>query len=403
MPRIASGDKSGGGFTGTVQVIADRIADEILQATEWRPEAVRVVFAQKDNPKKEFSWAVDIENPDLRPFTSNKPQGEAALRKELKGRLDTLPRWAFIKNNFINQFEAPIGIHTGYLDDFFQYTNAQGTQRCIIRIRNKEGYTSTINCPWPKIECRVGDTPEEDWLGPEKELNAGKGPFPYLIKLGLNWKQWTDVDLEQAAALWPKHYDKDMLPVEPYFQDTENLTPEILAAVHKHGLKPVQWEVVPDDDYTLSLTKDGMFYALTPIIIEGSPEDKAYQDERVVFYEMWDNLTKVIHGADARFATLAGKATPEGAQVIRGLIVPVIHQKPDIVKLFVDGEPKARLPVEHDDWRTNGLVFLDLMAERLMQADAAALCDDPAALLEWVAANMPEMADDLTIDEGEEF
>ena len=403
MPRIASGDKTGGGFTGTVQVVADRIADEILQATEWRPEAVRVVFAQKDNPKKEFSWAVDIEDPDLRPFTSNKPQGEDALRKELKGRLDTRPRWAFVKNNFVNQFEAGVGVHTGYLDDFFQYTNAKGDKRCIVRVRSKEGYTSTINCPWPDIECRVGETPEDDWIGPEKELNAGKGPFPYLIKLGLDWQRWTNVDLEEAAALWPGHYNKDMVSVDSYFQDVDNLSPEILAAVRKHGLKPVQWEVVPDDDYTLSLTKDGMFFALTPIVIEGSPEDTAYQTERAVFYEMWDNLTKVIHGDDARFATVAGKPTPEGTHVIKSLIVPTVRQKPEIVKYFVDGEPKARFPIEREDWRTNGLVILDLMAERVMKDDPAALCEDHATFQDWLKENVPELEDDLTVDEGVEF
>ena len=61
---------------------------------------------------------------------------------------------------------------------------------------------------------------------------------------------------------------------------------------------------------------------------------------------------------------------------------------------------------EHEDWRTNGLVLLDLMAERLMQLeDPASLCDpnDSAPLLDWAAENMPELEDDLTVDEGVEF
>jgi len=413
MPRIESGTGDQiKGVSGKMQVIPDRVVEEILQATEWRPEAVRVVFTLKDNPTKEVSWAVPIEEPDLRPFSSQVPQGEPALRRELQGKLDTSPRWANLRNNFIDCFLAPPGTHIGTLHDFSLYTKkSTGELRCWIHLITREGLWTSFTTPWNAIECRVGQTAAEDWLGPEKELNSGKGPFPYLIKCGLDWKRWTEVELEQAPALFPKHYDSDMIPVEPYFHNIEDLTPEILAATRRHGLKPVQWEVVPDDEWVLTITKDGFFYALTPIVIEGSPEDKAFQDTKTVFLELWENFSRVLlDKPDLPFLIEEGeddgKPTEDVKPVIRGVLVPLIRAYPDTVKLFQGGVPRARFPIKHEDWRTNGLAVLSFVAERLMKEQELfqiVNLDDPATLLEWAAANVPELADDMSVDEGEEF
>ena len=121
---------------------------------------------------------------------------------------------------------------------------------------------------------------------------------------------------------------------------------------------------------------------------------------------MWDNLTKAIRGEKASFAFGTGKPTDDGAKVIRGFIVPAVRQKPEIVKFFVEGEPKAQFPIEREHWRTNGLVFLDLMAERLIKTESLSLCDpdDQAPFLDWLADHMAkELKDDMSVDEGEVF
>ena len=408
MSRVSAGTEDQiKGTSGKLEVVADRLADDILEAQEWRPEALRVVFKIHGSPKEEVSWAIPIESPNLFPYTSNVPQGEAALRKTINGMLDTRPRWANVYNGFINQWLAPPGTHIGKLDNIRGGVSADtGKVWSFIRLKTREGFTASFPAGWPeKLEKKVGDTPREDWIGPEPEFNSGKSPFLYLCQLGLDWERWTKVDLEEAPALFNGHYDSDGRQVAPYFENIEDWSLELMAACKLHGLKSVQFKTDVHPKHGLGIVKPQgkYFFALTPVIIEGSPEDKAYQDERVVFYEMWDNLTKVVKGDKARFATVAGKPTPEGAEIVRGLIVPAVRLQPEIVKYFVDGEPKARFPVEHEDWRTNGLVVLDLMAERLMKTDVAALCGDVDAFTAWLAENVPELADDLTVDEAEEF
>ena len=410
MPRVASGTKDQmSGTTGKLQVIADRVSDKLLDATEWRPEAIRVVLTLQTDPEKEVSWAVPIESPDLRPYSTLVPQGEPALRRALNGALDTRPRWVDVYNNFVNHFLAPPGEHIGTLDDFHQFTRkSDGALRCSFRLVTKEGLVSQFTTPWPAIECRKGETPEGDWMGPEKELNEGTGPFPYLCTLGLDWKRWTDVELEQAVALFDGHFAENMDPIKSYFQDIDDLTPEIFAAVKRHGLKPVQWEVVPHDTFTLSITRGQFFFELTPVVVEG---DESFQAVKIVFLELWENFSRVLlekpklefliqEGEDE------GKPTEDAKTVIRGVLVPLIRAYPDTVKLFRDGVPKAGFPVKREDWRTNGLAVLSFVAERLMAEQELfqiVNLDDPASLLAWCEENVKELRDDMSVDEGEEF
>ena len=412
MSRVSAGTEDQiKGTSGKLEVIADRLTDEILEAQEWRPEALRVVFKVKGGTQ-EVSWAIPIEKPDLRPYSTKRPPSEAVLRREITGMLDTAPRWANVYNGFINRWLAPPGTHIGKLDDIRHGVSKDtGKVWSFIRLRTKEGLTATFPAGWPEnLQKKVGDKPREDWIGPRDELNNGKSPFYYLVQLGLDWDRWTDVELEEAEALFPGHHNADMVSIDPYFQDIDDWSLELLAACKRHGLMPVQFKTEIHPKHGLSIVKGNIWFTLTPVVVEGSPEDAAYQAERAKFYEVWDITTKIIHGDDARFATLAEEpTTPEGARIVMGLIKPAILQKPEIVKLFVDGEPKAKFPVEREHWRTNGLVFLDLMAERLAgleQETLSTLCnpENTAPFLEWLAENMAkELEDDLTVDEGVEF
>ena len=83
------------------------------------------------------------------------------------------------------------------------------------------------------------------------------------------------------------------------------------------------------------------------------------------------------------------------------------------MKLFRDGVPTVSIPVKREDWRTNGLAVLGFVAERLMGEDelfdivdfdhVSGAFGNTTALLAWAAENVPELADDMTVDEGEEF
>jgi len=411
MSRVSAGTEDEiRGLSDKAEVIADRLADKILEAQEWRPEALRVIFKVKNDPKEEVSWTIPIESPNLFPYTSNVPQGEPALRRAIEGMLDTRPRWANIYNGFIDEWLAPPGTHTGKLDDIRHGVTADtGKIWSFIRLKTREGLTSTFPAGWPeKLQKKVGDTPREDWIGPKEEFSSGRSPFHYLCQLGLDWDRWTGIELEEAPALFNGHYDQDARQIAPYFEDIDDWSAELMAACKRHGLSSVQFktDIHPKHGLSVVKPKGKYFFALTPVIVEGSPEDQAYQDERAMFYKTWGKLTEIVHGEDARFAFGTGKPTEDGANVVRGFIVPAVRQKPEIVKYFVEGEPKAKFPIEREHWRTNGLVFLDLMAERLMKLDSLPPCDpdDTGPFLDWLGGNMTkELKDDMTVDEGEEF
>ena len=411
MSRVAAGTEDQiKGTSGKLEVIADRLTGEILEAQEWRPEALRVVFKIKGDPKQEVSWAIPIEAPNLFPYTSQVPQGEAALRKAIEGMIDTRPRWANVYNGFINQWLASPGTHIGTLDNIRGGVSADtGKVWSFIRLKTREGLTASFPAGWPeKLVKKVGATPREDWIGPEEEFNSGKSPFHYLCQLGLDWERWTKVDLEEAPALFNGHYDSDGRQLKPYFEDIDDWSLELMKACKDHGLASVQFKTDVHPKHGLGVVKPQgqFFFALTPV--EGSPEDKAFSDEREVFLELWDNLTKVIlQKPEVRLIAGTGKPTEHGKLVIKGVMVPIVRAYPQIVKLVKDDVPTVSFnPVSRENWRTNGLAVLGFVAERLMkEQDLFEIVNlkDPTTLLAWAAENVPELADDLSVEEGEEF
>ena len=144
---------------------------------------------------------------------------------------------------------------------------------------------------------------------------------------------------------------------------------------------------------------------MTPVIIEGSEEDKAFREEKESTLELWDNLTKVLLEDDeARFVAATGKPTKQGARIVKGVMVPLVREYPELVVKRVKGKPVASFPIKREDWRTNGLVVLGWTAERLLGLDYEEIAkvadlEDPEPLLEWAKEHVPELADDHTTDE----
>jgi hypothetical protein len=372
------------------------------------------VFKAKADPQRELSWAVPISAPDLRPYSNSKPQGEAALRKQIQQMLDGEPRWVETYGNFIRHFMPPPGgTYTGYLDEIRHGVSADtGKLWSFIRLVTVDNLKVDFPAGWPKgLEKRVGKTPREDWIGPKGEFNSGKSPFYYLCQLGLDWDRWTNVELEEAEALFPGHYDSDLKPIEPYFEDVDNWAAELFDACKRHGLKPVQFSTHIHPKHGLSVVKPKgkFFFQLTPIIIEGSQEDRDFQKEKDVFLDRYEKLTQaVLDDYDARFVAGTGKPTKDkGSEIVKGIIVPVVRAYPSLVRKRNDkGDPVASFPVRFEDWRTNGLAVLGFLAERLLQdEDLLEIVDlkDPGKLLAWAKENVTELEDDMTVDEAEDY
>ena len=162
------------------------------------------------------------------------------------------------------------------------------------------------------------------------------------------------------------------------------------------------------------ITRGQFFFELTPVIVEESQEDKAFQGARDVFLELWENFSRVLLDKPTLlFSAEDGKSTEEVKPIIKGVMVPIVREYPALVKLFRDGVPTISIPVKREDWRTNGLAVLSFIPERLMKEKEmfdivdfnyeTGIFGDPTALLAWAAENVPELQDDMTVDEGEEF
>jgi hypothetical protein len=405
--RIESGtEKDIKGISGKLEVIPDRLTDEVLKATEWRPDSVRVVFKVKNDPNdKEVSWAIPIESPDLRPFTRKVPKGEKALRKEIEGMLTTEPTWANVYNNFIQRWLCPPGKHLGRLNDIRQTVSREGVTRWFIQLVTEDNQTTEFPAKWHGVEMEVGEMPDQDWAGPKELLNSGKSPFYYLCQLGLEWDRWIQ-ELENAEALFPGHYDSDGRQIAPYFEDMDDWTLTMLKAVQRHGLAQVKWETERHPQYVLSMVKGNIWFELEPLLAKGTPEEQAFRDEKEVFLELWENLSRVIlEKDDVRFVAGVGIITEDAKPIVKGILVPIVRAYPGLVKQHrEDGIPMVTFPIERDNWFTNSLAVLGFLAERLMKVDdvfEVVNLTDPKTLLAWAEENVSELKDDMSVDEQE--
>jgi len=422
MPIVDAGTGGGGGTSGKLWVRPKEIATKIIKAKDNRPAAVRVVFTV-EGKEDTVSLAVPIGNPEQAAkmvgtlMEGDPPSGEADLRVWLAAGLNADKKMlANVSNNFIRAFIAPPGEYIGKLHRLRQHAKKDGTKRIWFTLQNREGLTTDFSAPWPMISCVKGNTPDTDSIGPEDQLNDGKGPFKYLCMFGLDWNRFK-AELQAAPALWGGHIDIDAGPIKSYFANIDDLTPELFNATVEHGLKWVKWVVVDDPKWGPQIPRGDFFFNITPVEIiheDGTvdPMEQEFQRELAVFNELWDNLIKAVYqNENLRFLAGGKPTTPHGDDLVKALIVPIVTENPGAVKItHSDGKPKLTFPIRSAKWRLNGLVLLDRFAEALFKLSPEEMFElvnisqpDTDKIVAWAKEHVPELADDLTVDKEEAY
>jgi len=426
MPIIDAGTGGGSGTSGKLWVRPKEIATKIIEAKDNWPAAVRIVFSVEGKDET-VSLSIPISKPELAAektaglIDGKPPSGETELRAWLKTNLiaDKKMLADTGRGGFIYHFVAPPGEYIGKLHRLSKFNRkSDGAPRAKFTLKTREGLISTFTTPWPNINCVKGDTPDTDSIGPDTEFNDGQGPYKYLCMLGLSWKQFL-AELRTAPALWDGHIDIDAGPIKSYFADIDDITPELFAAAVEHGLEWVKWtvELSANPEYVVGIKRGKYFFDLKPVEIvheDGTvdPLEQEFQRELAVFNELWDNLIKAVYqNENLRFLAGGKPTTPHGDDLVKALIVPIVTENPGAVKItHPDGRPKLTFPIRSAKWRLNGLVLLDRFAEALFKLSPEEMFElvnisqpNTDKVIAWAKEHVPELADDLTVDEEEAY
>ena len=399
MPKVDAGTgERGERESATLVVNIKEIAGEIIAATEDRAAGLKVVFTSKTGSEVSYSVPLNDEAVDrVKPFTNGKPTEftESALREFIAANAKPNDLTVKVWGTWIQGFMPPVGFHIGIMSDA-RYNI--GGQKVWFTLETREGFSIDFpSAPLKGLETRMGNTPEMDYIGPQKAFNPGGGPFYYFVKLGLDWPKFLN-ELENCEALWPGH------GVDSYFGDIVDIFPEVLDATRRHGLKPVRFEVHEHPQYGISVRRGDFFFELTEVVIEGGamdPRAVEFAKEAEIFLDTWNLLTQVLlKREDVRFM-VGGKLTQEGQTIALNVLKPVVMKYPQVVKeLKANGEPNIVLhPLtwERGAWTLDGLVCINLLGQRLTglteeEQFQVVNLTDPTPLLAWVAKNVKELS-----------
>jgi len=409
--------------SGELVVALHGVDQEIIEARDGRPPALRVLFKSGETV---VSYSVPIGTAEaldrIAPFTTGKPSGftEKVLADFITSNGVEGPYTVRTWGDYIQEFYAPVGTHIGTLADLRQTNKGD---YMWFTLKSREGFTSSFPAPVPEgFEVRKGQTPEEDFIGGtfkdknnkiKKSFTPGKGPFVYLVQLGLDWGRFLD-ELGNAPALAPGHFTNDLKPILPYmeiggefppkgnwcyFQNLNDITPELMDATRRHGLKTIQWTVYDDEKYGLSVKRGDYFFELTQVVVDDSGKESAeFEREKLVFLEEWDKLTSTLFAKpDARFM-VGGKFTPDGLTVAKTVLIPVLNRWPDgILVKKEDGSPKVHVPPTQDTWNINAVVAANWTAKALRELPEEERfkinLSDPSGgwVVQWAEAVMDEV------------
>jgi len=428
MPRADIGTeetRTGSGKKGEFKVKFLEVSEKIMTAKKPEsnfPDSLRLLY-EIVGTEDTVSLSVPIEHPSraLLGFCEE-PENAPANEKELRAYVSAFaiydPIFVYVRDSFIRNRLAPEGEHIfTKLIGVWPYDNAEGTSRLGFTATTANGLTATWNCKDPQLKWKIGDTPDQDYVGGETELNPNQWAFQYLQAFGLKWDRLKN-DIQGCKALWPGHYDGDGRPIEPLFPDTKNPWQGFLGLIKKHGGNAVKMEIIRHEKWGLGPKRTGQFpiVKMTPVEIVDvtDPLIEEFNREAVRFMEDWEKLTQVLFKRpDVRFM-ISRNFTTEGRDVAVNIIKPVVYAYPGIVKEYKDnGDPVIHLPPSANDWHLNGIVCLNFLAERLVAIEdekSGTLFDlinltnpDLEKLLAWVAENVPELAEPMEESEGEEL
>ena len=407
MPRADIGTEStsmSGGKKGEFKVRFKDIAEKTMQPKSPDSpfkESLRVEFGIEGAGDDAVSLGVQIEDPadDLWGFVDDPgaapTDNETALRKFIEQHVIRDPVDVYV-NQFIRSRLAPEGTHTfERLLGIWTYSNDSGPRIGMTAV-TADGLTATWSCKDPRLTKEIGTKgPEGDYIGDDKALNPNQYVFIYLQNFGLDWEQLQE-KLRTAEAYWPRITDME-LGVKPLFSDFDNPWPDFLAMIDKWN--PVKMTIERHPQYGLGPKRVGQFpiVKMTPIERDESASAE-FEHEKVLFLELWDNVTKaVMSKPDARFIA-GGALTDDGKSVALVTLVPIIRTYPAAaLKKKPDGDPAVVLPPTPDTWPLDALVCANFTAERLLALDQEDLfrvvnLSDTRGLMAWAEKAVPEWA-----------
>ena len=364
-------------------------------------ESLRVTFTIK-GAEDTVSLGVSIEDPaaDLLGFVPDPTEApvnnEVALRQFIETNAYREPLTVYV-GGFIRSRLALEGIHTfTRITNIIQYNRkSDGQVRLIMVATTNDGLTVSWNCPEPQFKREKQEVPDDDYIGP---LSADAYAFQYLQMFGLDWGRMTNEDLRTAEAYWPGHYDKDGEPITPLFPDRANPWRGFLDITARHGWKPVKMEIERHKQYGLGPKR--IAKGLVKMVEVDSADNAEFEREKLVFLELWDNLTKVILNKDTDRFMAAGKLTDEGRTIALHILVPLLNRWPEgILKTKEDGTPAVHLPPTADTWNPNALVAACKTAEAIMGMDEedrflhVSLTDGGKNIVGWAEKNLADWWD----------
>ena len=366
-------------------------------------ESLRVAFTIKGT-EDAVSLGVAIENPaaDLLGFVPDPNEApvnnEAALRQFIQGAAYREPLTVYV-GGFIRSRLALEGTHTfTSITNIIQYNRqSDGQVRLVMVAATADGLTTSWTCPEPKFKKEKQEVPDDDYIGP---LSADAYAFQYLQMFGLDWNRMQSEDLAFAEAYWSGHYDKQGNPITPLFPDRANPWGGFLAITARHGWKSVKMTIERHKTYGLGPTRIGKGLVKMIEVDAGGAMDAEFEREKLVFLELWDNLTKVLLNKDTDRFMAGGKLTDEGRTIAVNVLVPLLNRWPEgILKQKEDGTPAVHLPPTPETWNINALVAASKTAEAIMGLDEegrflhVSLTDGGKNIIGWAEENLADWWD----------
>ena len=398
------------GAGGRMQVTFSHIAEQIIEARDTWPAALRVVYVG-DTDTLTLAAPLDTTcyktvSPFVNPVPNPEdvPTGETALRNYLEANLVQEKIWVSAYKGFIKSRLAPVGKHRFTLHQVRKFTRrSDGDERVGLTLRTTQGLEIGFTAPWPDIGAIRGATPDADNF----EINDQKMGAKYLFALGLDLDKWEE-EMGKAEALWPRP------GVTSMFSDENDVTPEILQAVARHGPQAVQIEIVEDEKWGLGPLRKGQYHEVVMKIyatddpvahsvetVEKEPQSD-FADELLYFTALYDSLTKLVSHNDSAEFTASGFLTEAGRDIAVMVIAPVVNEFPHVVKgKKDDGSPAIPFPITEEGWNLDGLHWLAELAARLIknvdlsQLDGVVDRNDSTKIVEWAKENVPELTTQL--------
>ncbi len=386
-------DSGGSRFTG-VTIIKPAEVGETQPGKEGLPDAIKVMFDAENGEQVCLfvpigPQAAFVLLPFLKDTAYQAPTTEKELRKFLTDHFPEGEFLVYVQNGSVRSVIAKPGKHLARLHRLFVYRTERGDTRVRIVLRNKEHEEISWTVPWSDAVTLNMDSGDVTII-------ASRHLFQYLDLLGLDLDRFgQEVEQAEAEGRLVSCYDTAGEPVVGLFEDDspQSLVRALQDAVLRHGPTWVQVEVVDNPTWGPGPrgvgTKDGV--KLVQVIEQ---EDAVFQRELAVFHELWDALTKLLKGGNARLA-VGNSLTAEGREVVKGVAKPILLAYPHLLV-----RPGTVVwPFSPDNIHLEGLAALDLLAQRLLNHGVEKVnLDDPAWLLNWAKEAVPELAQEKIVE-----